>query len=310
MELPLSSEPAINRAKTKKPLGQLLDEAGLISAQQIETALQYQANCPQVRIGEIFAKNGWIKQETADFFVEEWDELLVQQQKHPLVFYLRKSGLLTEAEIDYILEQQSSKTKKVRFHHVAVELNLVKQQTVDFLVRNLISKKPKKPLAKSSFTTPYELLKNYIRGETNFQRSEFKRIKLNSVTLKGVNFNYSNFTDAELKQANLSNSSLKSANLSRANLEKAILKEVDFQDACLSFVNLTDAHLEGASFQQADLKEADLRHGYLVNVCFQGADLRSTKLQNANLKGAFYNAQTTFDPKFEPQKWGMRFREL
>lgn len=291
----------------KQPLGQLLNEAGLISAQQIETALREQFNNPQIKIGEIMASRGWIDQVTADFFVEEWHKLITQEEKHPLVYYFRKAALLSEEQINLILEEQNNRTEKARFHHVAVQMGLIKQQTVDFLVRNLlILGKRKKTVGKPLFATPYELLKNYIRGETNFQRSDLEKIKLNNVTLKGVNLSHSNLMGAELKQANLSNSSLKLANLTSANLEKAILKEVDFESACLNLVNLTDAHLEGANFQQANLREADLRHGYFVNVCLQGADLREAKLHGANFTGASYSAETFFDPEFEPAKMGMQ----
>lgn len=306
MNQSLSSDYSVSNQNHKQPLGQLLNEAGLISAQQIETALQDQFKSPNLKIGEIMALRGWIKQETADFFVEEWYELVVQEQKYPLVYYFRKAALLSEEQINYILEEQTNKEEKVRFHHLAVRMGFLKQQTVDFLVKNLlIPGRNNSSTRKSSFATPYELLKNYIRGETNFQRSEFKKIKLNNVTLKGVNLNHSNLTGAELKQANLSNSSLKLVNLTDANLEKAI-KEVDFEGACLNHVNLTDAHLEGSNFQQANLREADLRHGYFVNVCFQGADLRNAKLQGANFKGASYNSETFFDPGFIPSNMGMR----
>ena len=290
----------------KKPLGQLLNEAGLVSAQQIEIALREQFDNPQLKIGELFAKKGWVKQKTADFFVEQWEDLVNQEQKRPLIYYFRKSGLLNEIQIERILNEQNSRPGKIRFHHLAVQLGFVRQVTVNFLLRNLLLAQRLKSSSKSAFATPYELLKNYVRGETNFQRLEFRKIKLNNVTLKGVNLSYSNLTKAELKQANLSNSSLRCVNLTQANLEKAILKEVDFADACLNSVNLTDAHLEGANFQQADLKEADLRHGYLVNVAFQGADLRFAKLQGANLQGSSYNSQTSFDPEFNPTQRGMK----
>lgn len=291
----------------KKPLGQLLNEAGLISAQQIEIALRDQFDNPKVRIGQIMSSKGWIKQKTADFFVEHWDSLASQEQKQPLVYYFREAGLLSETDIKIILEKQNNQTKKVRFHHLAVETGLMKQQTVDFFIKNLlISNINERASRKSNFATPYELLKNYIRGETNFQRSQFKKIKLNNVTLKGVNLDHSNLISAELKQANLSNSSLKSVNLLNANLEKAILKEVDFSSSCLNSTNLTDAHLERSNFFQADLKTADLRHSYLVNVAFQGADLRSAKLDGANLEGATYNVETIFDSGFEPSQWGMK----
>ena len=291
----------------KKPLGQLLNEAGLISAQQIEIALRDQFDNPKIKIGQIMASKGWINQKTADFFVEQWDTLICQEKKQPLVYYFRKAGLITEDEIKVILDKQSNQTQKVRFHHLAVEIGLIKQQTVEFFVKNLlISNRKKSSSRKSTFASPYELLKNYIRGETNFQRSQFKKIKLNNVTLKGVNLDHSSLISAELKQANLSNSSLKSVNLLNANLEKAILKEVDFSGSCLNSTNLTDAHLEGSNFFQADLKTADLRHSYLVNVAFQGADLRSAKLDGANLEGATYDCKTVFDPEFEPTHWSMR----
>ena len=291
----------------KKPLGELLSEAGLISAQQIELALHEQLiDNSGKKIGEIFAERGWIKQETADFFVEQWNYLVEQSPKQPLVYYLQAASLLNEREIEDILKQRNNSNKKVRFHHIAVEKGLIEQETIDFFVRNLLAPNNNKTVEGASFATPYELLKNYIRGETNFQRSQLNKIKLNHVTLKGVNLNNSNLTGAELKQANLSNSSLKQADLSSANLEKAILKDVDFGAACMIQVNLTDAHLEGSNFQQANLVDADLRDAYFVNACFFGTDLRNIKFDGANFEGASYNSTTAFNPEFNPDAMGMK----
>ena len=303
----LSHNSLASTPNAKKPLGQLLSEAGLISAQQIELALQEQIiNSPGTRIGEILASRAWIKQETADFFVEQWSELVQQKQKQPLVYYLRQAALLNEEQISSILEERNKSTKKVRFHHLAIQKGLVKKETIDFFVRNLLAPNQKESSNTVVFATPYELLKNYIRGETNFERSQLTRIKLNYVTLKGVNLNNSDLRHAELKQANLSNSSLKHADLSSANLEKAILKDVDFELACMSQVNLTDAHLEGSNFKQTNLNHADLRDGYFVNACFLGANLRQVKLHGANFEGASYNSETSFDPNFDPDRMGMK----
>jgi len=292
----------------KKPLGQLLNEAGLISAQQIELALRDQIiNNQGTRIGEILASKGWIAQKTADFFVEQWDDLIKNQEKKPLVYYFQQAGLLDEQQIQRVMQERNNSSCKLRFHQVAVQQGLIAKETVDFFIRNVLApNRTKKPSDMRFLATPYELLKNYIRGETDFQRSQLKHIKLNHVTLKGVNLNYSNLIGAELKQANLSNSSLKMVNLNNANLEKAILKEVDFENANLSQANITDAHLEGANFTAANLQFADLRDGYFVNVCFVGADLRNAKFQGANLAGASYNFQTHFNQDFEPSKWGMK----
>lgn len=312
----MSDRPSsLNSTGTKsgkgKPLGQVLYEAGLISAQQIEIALQEQVKKPYMKIGEIFASKGWIKQQTADFFVEQWDELLKEKTKQPLVYYLQRSALLDREQINSILKIRSSSQEKLRFHHIAVQQGLIKQQTADFFLKNLlgISGKRKNYDSLDSTITPYKILQNYIRGETEFPYAELTKIKLNNVTLRGVNLNNSNLSQAELKQANLSNSSLRLANLADANLEKAILTEVDFERACLDGVNLTDAHLKGANFKQASLRLADLRDSYLVNVCFQGANLKKTKLQGANLKGALYDAQTSFDTEFNPGMMGMKLVE-
>ena len=304
----LSSSNSSLKLSGRKPLGQILNEAGLISAQQIEIALRLQLESPQMKIGEIFAAKGWIEQQTADFFADEWHELLEQQQKQPLVYYLRQAGLLDENQINHVLKERNSRIEKVRFHHIAVEQGLVKQQTVDFFLRNLLGVATRRNhnISATAPIAPYKILQSYIRGETNFQSSQLKKIKLNHVTLRVVNLDNSDLTGAELKQANLSNSSLRFVNLTNANLEKAILQEVDFECACLNLVNLTDAHLEGANFTKANLRQADLRHSYLVNVCFRGANLRSTKLQGANLKGAVYDAETIFDAEFEPARVGMR----
>ncbi len=128
-----------SKPSDKKPLGQLLNEAGLISAKQIEIALQEQVEIPQMKIGEILALRGWLKQETADFFVEQWEQLLQQEQKHPLVYYFRQAALLNDNQIKLILEQRNNSSQKARFHHIAVQKGWIEQQTVDFFIKNLLS---------------------------------------------------------------------------------------------------------------------------------------------------------------------------
>ena len=300
-----SSNAPLLRLDEKKPLGQLLNEAGLISAHQIEIALQQQAKIPQLKIGEIFSLRGWIKQETADFFAEKWSKLLQQEQKRPLVYYLRQAALLDEAQIKLIMEQRTQGQSQLRFHQIAVHQGLIKQQTIDFLIKNLLIRK-KIPASGMLLSTPYKILQSYIQGQKDFSRFELKRIKLNQVNLQGINLDSSNLVEAELRKVNLSNSSLRLTNLTSANLEKAVLKNVDFECACLNLVNLTDSNLEGSSMIKTNLRGADLRDSCLVNVCFRGANLRNTRLQGANLRGSTYNSETVFDPELEPTAIGMR----
>lgn len=50
-----------------KKLGTVLQQADLVSSTQVKIALREQAQFKNKRIGEILARRGWLKQETADF---------------------------------------------------------------------------------------------------------------------------------------------------------------------------------------------------------------------------------------------------
>ncbi|MEB3190526.1 MAG: hypothetical protein VKL42_09320 [Snowella sp.] len=60
-----------------KPLGLILREADLVTPAQIEVALQDQQYY-QLPLGEILALHGWVHQETADFFAEQWPKLITE----------------------------------------------------------------------------------------------------------------------------------------------------------------------------------------------------------------------------------------
>lgn len=117
-----------------QPLGKILQNAGLISNYQTKIALNDQNN-QDLRVGEALAIRGWIAQQTADFFAEDWHYLLKQENKHPLGYYLEQSGLLTHDDIDSILREQNQIW--VKFGSVAILQGLLEQQTVDFFLNNL-----------------------------------------------------------------------------------------------------------------------------------------------------------------------------
>ncbi|MCU0535587.1 MAG: hypothetical protein MUD14_16980 [Hydrococcus sp. Prado102] len=123
---------------SKKRLGEILEDAGLVSPAQIEIALQDQSIYEDMRIGEILALRGWLKQETADFFVEKWPALKKQQNKKPLGIYLKEAALLDETQIKMLLaEQVRMTTPRVRFGKLVVLKGWLKQSTVDFFLDNL-----------------------------------------------------------------------------------------------------------------------------------------------------------------------------
>lgn len=116
-------------------LGETLQKAGLISDSQIQVALVDREYNQELRLGEILAIRGWLEPQTADFFADEWQFLLKQQHKHPLGFYLEKSGLLTSEQISSILQEQQKLWLK--FGSVAIIQGLLKQNTLNFFLDNL-----------------------------------------------------------------------------------------------------------------------------------------------------------------------------
>ena len=132
-----------------QPLGEVLVDAGLLSSSQIESALQEQRYNPQFLIGEILSLRGWIKQDTADFFVCDWQNILCQRRKQPIGQYFRLAGLLDERQIADILREHHQ--TGLRFGSVAVLQGLIKERTLDFFLENLSPQE----LNSSSFSTGY-----------------------------------------------------------------------------------------------------------------------------------------------------------
>ena len=287
-------------SKSNRPLGETLIEAGLISASQLEFALQLQTDS-KLRIGEILASHKWIKQQTADFFVEEWRNVLAQKQKKPLIYYFRQAGLLDERQIATLLREQQQRSKPTRFHRLAVEQGFLKQITVDFFLANIFEIYNTNVF---SFAKPYEILSRYNKGETNFRRTDLSKAPMMGVSLKGIQLDGSNLRKANLTNCNLSESSLIQSDLALVDLVKAILTKVNFERANLCQANLREAHLKEANFTKANLQKADLREAYLHDALFAGADLRGAKLPTEYSYEVFYDSKTAFDEQFQPQKAG------
>ena len=286
----------------KKPLGQILLEAGLISINQLEIALKEQQESG-LEIGEIIALYKWVDRKTVVFFAERWKKLIQAKTKQPLIYYFQESGLLSESQIQTLLEKSEYQEKKSRFHHLVVEAGLLKQVTVDYFLTYLFGlySPSNVPLDK-----PYTILKEYVRGKTDFQNSNLAKVSLMNVCLTGIKLDGSNLRKANLRDCDLSYSSLVSANLSRADLTQALLKEINFEQTNLRKANLRNANLEKAKFSQANLQEADLRNACLAGTFFEKSDLRGTKLMSEYAYEVYYDDHTVFDPDFSPQEIGWK----
>lgn len=116
-------------------LGETLQRADLVTETQVLIALNEQGRYLDLKIGEILALRGWIAEETVEFFAERWPGLLAQERRHPLGYYLKEAGLLSEEQIDRVLAVQEQLL--LRFGEIVVRQGWLKQTTLDFFLQHL-----------------------------------------------------------------------------------------------------------------------------------------------------------------------------
>ena len=121
------------KQELSKPIGQLLQQAGLITGNQVEEILQYQRSNCHLRFGEIAAMWRITNQETIDFFVDIFPKLMKDNQKKTVDEYVKSAKLLNDLQIYSILVEQSQ--TNLRFGEVAVQKGWLRQETIDFILR-------------------------------------------------------------------------------------------------------------------------------------------------------------------------------
>ena len=127
------------------PIGQLLQQAGLLSSEQVKETLQIQQfEQTHLRFGEIVARRGWLPQKTSDFFAEQLPQLKTERKKQSLGGYLKSAALLNEEQINAILQEQSRSSHT--FGEIAVIKKWVKPETINLIVNYL-------PAGENSLTT-------------------------------------------------------------------------------------------------------------------------------------------------------------
>jgi tetratricopeptide (TPR) repeat protein len=125
----------VSHPRNKVPLEIVLQQAGLVSGQEVKQALKQQQVQRGLKIGEILASQGQINSKTADFFAERWSSLLVEKNKQPIGQYLKQAGLLNEQQIRVILTEQKQTEQK--FGELAIAKGWLRQATLDFFLRYL-----------------------------------------------------------------------------------------------------------------------------------------------------------------------------
>ena len=131
-----------------KPLGKVLEQAGLISDYQIRSALEIQARDNQVKFGKILVSQGIVKQKTVDFFADQLPQLVQQPKTQPLGYYLQQASLIDAAQIEALLEEQ--KQRKLLLGELIIEKGWLTEKTLNFFLQFLDSIKQQAKLLSPS----------------------------------------------------------------------------------------------------------------------------------------------------------------
>lgn len=118
-----------------RPLGEVLQRAGLLSQAQLEVVLQDQKWQPDLRIGDILEVRGWVKRDAIEFFAEQWPQLAKVGRDHPIGYYFQQAGLLDSKQVDALLKEQAQ--AGLRIGALAVLHGWLSQETLDWFLRSL-----------------------------------------------------------------------------------------------------------------------------------------------------------------------------
>ncbi len=166
----------MSHSKDKILLGTVLQQAGLVSNDQVKTALiQQKQTGNNLRIGEILASQGRIDPKTADFFAERWSTVTKEKAQLPIGQYLKQAALLNEQQIQEILEEQQQ--SKLKFGEMAIAKGWLKPATVRFFVKYLT------PQSKSTLEVKQSVLSNSLDSSQKVHQ-EFLKIKLRLLNLE------------------------------------------------------------------------------------------------------------------------------
>lgn len=165
-----------------------LIQAGLLNEVQVQVALYDQKVNPNMRISEILALRGWIAEETVDFFELIWDMRRKQFDRENIGQYFVEARLMTDAQVDDVLEEQRS--SPLRFGEIAVLKGYVKQETVSFFLKHLFPDKLQvakiSPLSRVTNSTHSQNSRRTMTNDDTLQQTEESVQRENTSYQKGV----------------------------------------------------------------------------------------------------------------------------
>lgn len=114
------------------PLGEILQQAGLLSSQNIRKTLQIQKQARGYRFGEILIQQGYLPSETIHFFINDLPELMQANHRLRLGDYFNSAGLLLPEQISEALKQQYLTQRK--FGEIITQRGWVNPRTLNWFV--------------------------------------------------------------------------------------------------------------------------------------------------------------------------------
>jgi hypothetical protein len=118
-----------------RPLGEMLQRAGLLSPAQLEVVLHDQQWQPDLRFGDILELRGWVERDAIEFFAEYWPKIAEVGRGHPIGYYFQQAGLLSAQQVDALLQEQAQ--AGLRIGALAVLHGWLSQETLDWFLRSL-----------------------------------------------------------------------------------------------------------------------------------------------------------------------------
>lgn len=120
--------PNIQQGHHPKLIGQILQQAGLLSALQVNAILEAQTTqYRHLRFGEIAISKGWLKPQTVDFIL---NYVTLANQA------LQETSLLLTVELDEVLQARTNQSKSLRIGELALLKGWMNPETMNFVLKN------------------------------------------------------------------------------------------------------------------------------------------------------------------------------
>jgi N-acetylglucosaminyldiphosphoundecaprenol N-acetyl-beta-D-mannosaminyltransferase len=149
----------LNRYDYQLPLGQILQDAELLSPEQVAQILALQKQSQKRRFGDLVIEQGWLAPATVHFFADQLPKLPRSRYRLPIGEYLKTAAILNEEQIYTILSQQDRLGGL--FGEIAVQQGWVAQGTINLLLNQL--SESQRPVPKNPNLAKAEKLLAYLK---------------------------------------------------------------------------------------------------------------------------------------------------